>query len=38
MTEAQYVVVSRYGNINEFVEANPGANRLQQSRMMLVAL
>ena len=32
MTEARFVMVSRWmekGNINEFVEANPAADRLQ---------
>ena len=31
-------MVSRCRNTNEFLEANPGAGRLQQSRVMLAAL
>ena len=42
MTEARFVMVSRWmenGNINEFVEANPDADRLQLvcfSRSLLI--
>ena len=31
-------MVSRCRNTNEFLEANPGADRLQQSRVVLAAL